>query len=351
MTWVTPVRLEALAKSLLVAAGASESNAACVAESLVSANLAGHDSHGVQKLPSYVRDIRAGSLEPSALPHITRESVTTAVVDGMGTFGHVAASFSVEIAIRKTRETGMASVSTTRCHHTGRIGRWVEKIADAGFVGIMMGAEAQPPYKVAPFGGKEGALATNPIAVAVPRGAAAPPILLDYATSVVSIGKLQALSARGEALPHGWFLDASGNPTNVADDFFDGGVLLPFGGYKGYALGVVAELLAVGLSSGDRVPIGQRASSLFTLALDPAAFRPADEFDASVRSTASRLKETRCADAVADVLLPGEPETLSRESRAHAIPVPDATWQALMDLGAQLDLDAAAFTSDEQRRA
>lgn len=346
MQMIAPARLGRIVSAILLAAGASEQNAACVSESLVSANLSGHDSHGVQKLPSYVRDIRRGSLKPDAHPRIISETQTTAVVDGMSTFGHVGASFSAETAIEKARQLGISAVSTTHCHHTGRLGRWVEKIADAGFIGMMTGAEARPPYKVAPFGGKQGALATNPVAWAVPRGEGQPPVLLDYATSVVSIGKLQVAQERGDDLPSGLILDSAGAPTDRVQEFFEGGLLLPFGGYKGYALAVIAELLAVGLSGGDRLPSGQRASCLFTIAFNPALFRSPDEFETFVGSTAARLKQTERADDRTEVLVPGEPESRSRRERAHAIPVADSTWQALVKLGRELDLDPTSFAPE-----
>ena len=344
---VAPARLEAIVRSLLIAAGASEANADCVAESLVSANLAGHDSHGVQKLPSYVRDIRKGSLQPAAEPRVTHESGSAAMIDGMATFGHVGARLSATLAIAKASVNGIGAVATTHCHHTGRLGRWTEMIADAGLVGIVMGAEGKPPYKVAPFGGTEGALATNPIACAVPRGEGQPPILLDYATSVVSIGKLQMARVPGDTVPPGWILDKRGHATTDLKDFFEGGTLLPFGGYKGYALAVIAELLAGGLSGADRAPDDGRASCLFTLAIDPTLFRPRADFEAHVRTTVSRLKEVRPADAGAEVLVPGEPETRSRQLRANGIPVSDASWQALEMLRHELHQDRASFNSED----
>lgn len=346
MPMVPPATLEGFADSLLLAAGASDFNAALVSKSLVDANLAGHDSHGVQKIPSYVRDIRSGSLIPDARPEVVHERQAIAVIDGMGTFGHAGASLSVEVAADKALEIGIAAVATRRCHHTGRLGRWVERLADARLVGVMLGAEAHPPYKVAPFGGKQGALATNPVAWAIPRAPGQPPILLDYATSVLSIGKLQLARERGDRLGEGCIVDASGEPSRAVDDFFDGGALLPFGGHKGYALGVIAELLAIGLGGGDRISKDERGSTLFTIAFDPKLFRLPDDFESFIRSTVERLKSTEPARGIAEVLVPGEPESRSRALRSAGIPISEGTWQALTELGRNLGVVVPALGTD-----
>jgi LDH2 family malate/lactate/ureidoglycolate dehydrogenase len=329
-------RLATLAIDILLALGAPRGHARDVAESLVDANLAGHDSHGVMKLPSYARDIHRGVLRPTAEPRVTAETVATVQVDGAAGFGHVAASFLTDLVVDKAKHCGIAVATLFHAHHTGRLGRWSERIAAAGLIGMLMGGEAQPPYKVAPHNGRAGALATNPCTWAVPAGGR-PPIVLDYATSVVSIGKLQAAAARDAEIPADWLIDADGRPSRDLRDFFGGGHLLPFGGYKGYALAVIAELLAVGLSGGRLAPGGDRSSCLFALAIDPTNFQSAEAFGEFVATTVARLKAVPAGDD--EVMVPGEPEWRTRATRRSGIPVPAATWRELCVLAATTGAD------------
>jgi uncharacterized oxidoreductase len=332
--------LTALAIRILVAAGAPRPAAECVASSLVQANLAGHDSHGVRKLTTYVSDIAAGRLQPGATPEVIQESAAAAAIDGRSGFGHLAARAGADLVAEKAHQAGLACVTIRRCHHTGRIGNWSERIAARELIAILMGGEGHRDYYVvAPHGGRDGALATNPFSCAVPRGGGRPPVLLDYATSMVSIGKLQAARDAGQRVPPGWFLDASGAASAELADFFDGGLLLPFGGYKGYALAVIAELVAVGLSGGDRVPHDQAASSLTMIAIRPSLFRAPGEFGEFVDATTARLSAVTPLRSDEPVLVPGEPEELARE-RARAaggVFLPDITWRALNQLARQLE--------------
>jgi LDH2 family malate/lactate/ureidoglycolate dehydrogenase len=330
MPAISAQRLTDLATAIFTAAGATPENAEGVVSSLVDANLAGHDSHGVIRIPFYVKEIQEGRLQPAASPFVVRETASTAVVDGAATFGQVGSRFAADLAIRKAREAGLAAVAAMRCHHTGRIGEWVERVAAAGMVGMATTSSPRGPYSVVPFGGAKGALGTNPMAWAMPRGGGKPPILLDFATSAVAQGKLQVARAKGEPVPAGSIINAAGEPTTDVEEFFGGGFLLPFAGHKGYALSVVVELLAVGLSGGEQVPPGERASCIVVLAIEPDAFRGAGEFDALADSVADRLKAIPPAAGFSEVLVPGEPEARTRAARSRdGIPIPDRTWEAI----------------------
>lgn len=332
---VSPGSLERFVRSVLTALGAGERAAATVAASLVDANLTGHDSHGVQKLPSYVRDIRLGRLSTVATPDVVADRRATARVDGNNTFGHVVAQFAADLAADKAVDGGVGIVVGTRCHHTGRLGRWVERVAARGLIGLMWGAEGHAPYVVVPHGGVTGALATNPFAAAVPRRVG-PPVLVDYATSTVSIGKLQvARDAGATDVPPGWLLDAGGRPSTELGEFFDGGgALTPFGGHKGYGLGVIAELLAVGLSGADDIAADARASCFTLVAIDPGSFRPRDEFSRLVDLTDERLRA-----AGEGVMVPGDPESSARARRREGIDLPEPTWSALVAMADELRID------------
>jgi uncharacterized oxidoreductase len=331
-----------LGLAIFKAAGASEENASGVVESLISANLAGHDSHGVIRIPSYVEDIRNGRLLPAARPTIAHETPATAIVDGASTFGQLGARLTTQIAARKAQETGMAGAAAFRCHHTGRIGEWAELGASQGMVTMVAASGAHGPHLVAPFGGKSAALGTNPIAWAVPREAGQAPILLDFATSAAAQGKLMVARAKREPVPAGWILDSDGRPTTNVEEFYQGGVLLPFAGHKGYALSVIVELLAVGLSGGRVVPPTERGSCLFIACVDPGAFRPDDGFSATVESIATRLKSIQPGEGFDEILLPGEPEARARNQRSRdGIPLADSTWQAIVGVARDLDVAVA----------
>lgn len=336
-------QLTDLATAIFTAAGASPENADGVVSSLISANLAGHDSHGVIRIPYYVKEIKDGNLDPRARPFIVRESPTTAVVDGAGTFGQVGAHFAADVAVQKARATGLSLVAAMHCHHTGRIGQWVEEIAAAGMVGMATTSGVTGPYQVAPFGGAGGGLSTNPMAWAVPRAAGHAPILLDYATSAVAQGKLQVARAKKAPVPPGSIINAAGEPTTDVEEFFAGGLMLPFAGHKGYALGVMVELLSVGLSGGDTAVPAGRSSCIQLLAIDPSALRPAADFTAYVERLAARLKAVPPAPGFSEVLLPGEPEAQTRATRQRdGIPVPDATWEAIRATAGDLGVEAEA---------
>ena len=331
-----------LARQIFTAAGATPANAEGVVSSLVGANLAGHDSHGVMRIPAYVRDIRAGRLDPGASPFIAHETATVALVDGAGTFGQVGSAFAAELAAAKARASGVAVVAAQHCHHTGRIGEWVERIAAHGLIGMAANSSPRGPHQVAPYGGIKGALGTNPIAWGIPRAAGQPPIVLDYATSVIAQGKLQVARVKGEPVPPGTILNSAGQPTTNVEDFFGGGLLLPFAGHKGYAMSVIVELLAVGLSAGEQVRPPEPGACLQVLAIDPSALRPAEEFTAYVEAVANRLKATPPASGSTEVLLPGEPEARTRGQRSRdGIPVPERTWSAILATAEELSVAAA----------
>ena len=333
--------LQELGIAIFKASGATTENAEGVTSSLISANLVGHDSHGLIRIPSYIEDIKNGRLNPAATPNITQEKPATAIVDGASTFGQLGARLTAETAARKAKEIGLGSAALYRANHTGRIGEWAELGASQGMI-TLAAASGAFLRLVAPFGGRGRALGTNPIAWAVPRPSGRPPILLDFATSAAAQGKLMMARANREPVPHGWILDAEGRPTTDVEDYFDGGALLPVAAHKGYALSVIIELLAVGLSGGDSVAKTEYGSCLFIACFDPEAYRPVDLFGESVEHIAGRLKAVKPANGFEEVLLPGEPEARTRDQRLReGIPLPDATWEAICAVAHDLGVKTA----------
>jgi uncharacterized oxidoreductase len=311
-----------------------------VADSLVESNLTGHDSHGVIRVPWYVRATRSGRVDPRGEIRTLRETASTALLDCGQLFGQVAAARGMELAIAKAREHDIAMVVLWHCAHTGRLGEYVVMAAEQGFMGLMTCNGLSQGGLAAPFGGIGRALGANPIAWSVPGGNGRP-IFLDYATTACAQGKIQVAADKEQELPEGWLLDKNGQPTRNPRDQFDGGVMLPFGGHKGYALSVIVELLSGGLSgSGPALsPDYQSDQGTVLIAVNVEAFQPVDEFRQMAADFASGIKATPRAPDCDEILLPGEPEWQCKAQRERdGIPLPEKTWERIGETAASLGL-------------
>ncbi len=205
--------LHDVVRRVLNAAGASAENASRMADALVSANMRGVDTHGVFHLNGYVQAVLDGKLDPKAAPAIVRETANTALVDGNRTFGHVAAKFATDIAVRKAKENDIAVVGLLRSEHIGRLGEYAEIAAAGGVVSIVCGAGYMLGNKVAaPYGGSKGMLSSNPIAIGFPGGEE-PGMVFDYATTAMANSKMNLYKMRNEELPAGTVIDKDGYPT------------------------------------------------------------------------------------------------------------------------------------------
>ena len=219
--------LHAFSIAVLTAAGAPAGHAAAVADHLIDANLAGHDSHGAHRLMQYTDAIADGGIDPQASPRTVRDGTTTAVLDATGVFGQVAGLAAAELAIAKASAHGTAVVGVRGANHVGRAGVYALKIAEAGLVGQVF-CSGRGAGIVAPWGGTTPLLSTNPIAVplmsarlAVPT--AGEPILVDITTSVTAEGKVRVARYAGKELAPGQILDRDGNPSTRPDDLYEGG--------------------------------------------------------------------------------------------------------------------------------
>jgi uncharacterized oxidoreductase len=319
------------------AAGTPPEHARIVAAHQVGANLAGHDSHGVVLLPTYIDRIDKGHIVPDARPEVLNETPATLAVNGHWGFGPVISEWTMERAIAKARETHLAAATVREQSHIGRLADYPLMAARAGFIGLITADSGQSPKSVAPFGGREARLGTNPLSIAFPSALEAP-IFIDMATSAVAAGKLNVARARKSPIPEGWVLDKDGNPTTDPNDFYNGGVMLPLGGpegHKGYALSFAVETLAAilpGLGYGID-PKGRHNDGVFMLVVDPVVFSSKD-FKAEVEGFARYLKETPPAKGVQEVLYPGEIEYRNAQRRSReGIPIEDSTWGKLGELG------------------
>jgi len=324
-----------LTTSIFTRAGASPDDARTVAEHLVEANLTGHDSHGVLRVPQYVDLIDAGKLKPAGKLQIVRETPAIAVIDGGAAFGQVVGHAAMRLAMDKARSAGVAAVSAGNCSHTGRIGTYTHMAAGEGLVGIAMVNSGGGGQAVAPFGGIGRRLSTNPLSMAAPsRGPH--PLLLDIASSVAPEGKVRAIHQAGKSAPAGWIIDAAGNPTTDTAEFYHRqGALQPLGGpvaHKGFALGFLIDILAGALSSTGCCQANPREGSdgFLAIALDVRQFAPPEEFHERVESLVDHVRSSALAPGFERILVPGEKEHRERESRLReGIKIEPGTWELI----------------------
>ncbi len=326
---------EPLAAALFQAAGTPGPEARRVAQSLLRSSLAGHDSHGVLRIPEYLQFIIDGTVCPGAAVEVRRTSNTTAVVDCGQNFGAVGAGRAIEIAIEIAQQHKTACVTTLRCSHVGRLGEYVETAARHDLIAIATCNSPISGHFVLPYGGREGRLATNPLAYGIPS--AGDPIVADFSTSVAPEGKVRVHRNQDKPLPPGWIVDADGNPSIDANEFYGPprGGILPLGGaagHKGFALGLLVDILGSvlnGISSTDPDTLG---NGVCFVVIDPAAFCPLDSFRREVARTIEYVKSSAPAPGFDEVLAPGEIEFRSaRRRRVEGIPIDEPTWLAIRE--------------------
>jgi len=307
---------------------------------IVAANLVGHDSHGVIQIPTYIERIKVGHIVPGAPWTIVQESPTTTVVDGHWGFGYVANERAMRLTIEKAKSANVAAATVFRQGHIGRVASYTLMAAREGMIGIATADSGRSPKAVAPFGGREARLGTNPISIAMPSDLEGP-LYLDMATSAAAAGKIALAVARNEPVPDGWVIGSDGRPTNDPRQLRQGGALLPLGGpeggYKGTGLAVMVEILCgllTGLGFGVE-PTGRHNDGCFMAVFNVAAFRDLATFKKEVTDFALYLKDTPKAQGFTEVFYPGEVEfKKEQDRRKNGVPIEDATWKRLVDLAA-----------------
>jgi LDH2 family malate/lactate/ureidoglycolate dehydrogenase len=346
-------RLTEIGRALFVAAGTSSEEAEIVVRHVVNANLAGHDSHGVIQIPTYIERIKVGHIVPGAPWKIVQESPTTTVVDGHWGFGYVVNERAMRLTIEKAGKSNVAAATVFRQGHIGRLASYTLMAAKAGMIGLITADSGRSPKAVAPFGGREARLGTNPISIAMPSDLEGP-LYLDMATSAAAAGKIALSVARGTPVPPGWIIDRDGRPTTDPSQLRQGGALLPVGGsegYKGYGLSVMVEILCgllTGLGFGVE-PTGRHNDGCFMAVFKVDAFRPLVQFKQEIGEFVQYLKATKPAEGSSGVYYPGEIEHMREEDRrGNGIEIEDATWYKLRSLAEGYGLaDWLGFTEVE----
>src|ERR1700732_4013161 len=222
-------RLEEIGKGVFIAPGTPKDEAELVMRHIVGANLVGHDSHGVIQIPTYIERIKVGHIVPGAPWTIVQESPTTTVVDGHWGFGYVANERAMRLTIEKARTANVAAATVFPQGHIGRLSSYTQMAAQAGMIGLITADSGRSPKAVAPFGGREARLGTNPISIAIPSELEGP-LYLDMATSAAAAGKIAVAVARGTLVPPGWIIDRDGRPTTDPSQLRQGGALRRGGG-------------------------------------------------------------------------------------------------------------------------
>ena len=343
--------------AILSAWGMPQDLVETTAKVMVETDLMGVDSHGISMLMQYDRKFREGRLKLDARPQIENETVVAARIDAGANLGHPVSVFATNLAVDKAKQCGVGVASVRNSHHFGAAGYYARLAAERGAIGFV--TSSARGITVVPTRAAKPVLGTNPIAFAAPA-ARNRPFVLDMATSTVAVGKVKVYSFNDKPLPAGWVSDGDGRPVTDAATAFKilmesplGG-LTPVGGtpelssHKGYGLGVLAHLLGGALSGSafaprdkpNEGPTDPENIGHFFMAIDPAAFRPAGDFEADVDDVIDILHGTEAADPDQPVLVAGEPEDAERARRLKdGIPIPDALASQLREVCERAGVD------------
>lgn len=328
MSVLVPYReLEEYCAHVLAAAGLPDEDALLVAASLVDANLRGVDSHGVSRIPIYVKRLQLGLVNTSPNVRVVSEAGGALVVDGDNGMGQVVMQRSLDLALPRVPSAKTVSVAVRNSNHYGSGAYFAKKAAAANTAIFLYGSA---PSTMAAWGGRERFLGTNPYTFCVPAGNREP-MILDMATSVVARGRIILAQQVGEEIPEGWAVDPNGEPTTDPESALAGSVL-PFGGPKGYGIALMVEVMAAmfsGAASGpeigdlyDDLDRPQRVGAFFTLH-DIGAFQPLNHFSQRMEHLFDAIKQSGPPER--EVLIPGELEArAAQRNEEHGITVPSA---------------------------
>jgi uncharacterized oxidoreductase len=339
---------EGLQKAIaaIAAAGGSEpAEANLVAENLVTANLTGHDSHGIGMMPRYVEALLEGGLHPNRQVEVKLDAGALLALDGGAGYGQSIGLQATRMALERARKHGVSITALGNSHHLGRIGHWAEMAIAEGLVSLHF-VNVISFARVAAYGGADGRFGTNPVCIGIPLPGE-PPFVLDMATSAVAQGKLRVAYNKGVKIPLGWLLDRDGNPTDdpkwgVVQPF---GAMQTFGGHKGYGMAVACELLGGALTAGGtwHYPEGTKRrvlNGMLSIIIDPARLGTQDAFARETREYLDWIRKSPPAPGFDRVRIAGEPEREYRAARERdGIPVDEETWKEIRAAAAKLKLD------------
>jgi uncharacterized oxidoreductase len=341
---LNPEALRLLTASIFSGAGCRQEEARCIADHLVEANLAGYDSHGVIRAPTYVQWLNEGKVVANCDLQVVIDTDSFTVADGQRGFGQWLGKQGLDIGIRKCQEHGMAVVGLRNCGHLGRIGHWSEMAAQAGLIGLHFVNSSGFGMFVVPSGGRDPRLSVNVVSVGIPVQGRSP-LILDIAAAAAAEGRLQVARNQGVPVPDGWIVDAGGNPTNDPNEFYGPprGAILPLGGHKGYGLGLVIDLLAGALAGGGCSSGGktQLEQSMLGIYIDPDRLDSDGRIPDEIRRYVDFVKTSRPTVPNGEVLIPGEGAERNRVERRSGLEIDDSTWSQITETARACGVDDA----------
>lgn len=332
------------ARDLLVAHGVGEKIADDVAEHVVASDQAGYASHGMSILPNYIKAIKQGTLKPEAELECLRKDDFILSYDAHLGFGQHAAKVAFGNAIEQARVHGMCAMTLKHAHHIGRTGFYGEMVCKNGMALLAFTNIIKRKPTVAPFGGGQARLTTDPLCFAWPLSDGKAPFLLDLATSAIALNKARVLALKGESAPPGSLIDAQGRPTNDPNVMLQDppGALLSFGAHKGYGLGLAVELFAGILSGGGTIHNqnygnGMAVNNVFAMVFDISKFVSKDWAQKEADGFIQYLKDCPTQPGFNSVQYPGEYEAANRKKYASEIEIADESWKVLSELAANAE--------------
>lgn len=331
-----------LAVRILGAHGVSTDDAHLVAESLVTADLWGHASHGMLRLPWYVARIVSGAMQAGSEPEVVSSFAAVTVLEGHDGIGQVVTDRAVDVAAEASRQYGVGVVAVRNSNHFGTAAYWTRRLAERGCVGILT-TNGSPA--MAPWGGLQKMVGANPWSIAVPSGSHGS-VVLDIANTGVARGKVYAAKERGQRLPDGWAVDATGLPTNDPQAAIDG-LILPMAGHKGYAISFMMDVLSGVLTGssfatdvvGPYVPDQRSGCGHLVMAIDIAAIMPRTQFERRMDALIATMKSCPTTPGT-EILVPGELESLAAQRAAGSVTLPASTVAELDALTAAVGVTA-----------
>jgi uncharacterized oxidoreductase len=344
-------RLNTAMRMVVRGFGSSEAEVAAVADNLITANLTGHDSHGIGMLPRYADAYLEGGLQPNTHVRTVLDAGALLRLDGQAGFGQVIGAEAMALGIERAQQHGTCIVALGNAHHLGRIGAWAEQAAAAGLVSMHF-VNVVARNIVAPFGGADARFGTNPFCAGVPLSGREP-VILDFATSMIAQGKTRVAHNKGELVGPDTLIDDHGLATrdprySVIPPF---GALLTFGGHKGSGLAMMCELLggalAAGMTQRDDSAVKKRIlNGMLSVLIDPAALADRRAFEDEALAFLDWARASPPREGFGAVQVAGEPERASKARRsAEGVPVDATTWQEILDAAAKLGLDAATVNA------
>ena len=330
-----------LIEEILLAYGVQKNEASIVADVITDGDLKGFSTHGLGRFPQYIKSINAGTIKTEGDYEIEKESPSTAMINGNHKFGHYLTVKAMDLAVKKASETGVGIVGIHDSNHYGIAGYYSDLASLQDMIGIVI-SNTEPA--MAPFGGKKALLGTNPITISIPSDDIHNYICVDMATSVTARGKLLESKRKGEKIPEGLALDKDGNPTTDPAAGLEGSIL-PFGGFKGYALAFMFELLAgplVGAEYGEKVKGTATPDEMCTkgdllIAIDPEHFAGSMQFKFYVDRFVSEIREE-------NGVIPGDREIENiNKNHENGTPVDPVLYKQLIEIAETKDLDIESY--------